>query len=40
MNQFGAIFLYNNDHIQKIIINKNNNSTIRMITINTLNKKI
>ena len=40
MNQFGAIFLYNNDHIQKIIINKNNNSTIRMITINTLKKEI
>ena len=40
LKKYGSIFLYNNSHIEKIIINKNNNSTIRAITINSLREEI
>ena len=37
---YGEILLYNNNHIEKIVINKNNNSIIRMITVKSLKEEI
>ena len=38
--KFGSIFVYNNSHIEKIIINKKNHTFIKMLTLKTLIKEI
>ena len=40
MQNYGVIFLYDNNHTRKIIVKENNDLSIRIITLNSLKKEI
>lgn len=40
MQDYGIIYLYDNNYTRKIIVKDNNNSSIRIITLNSLKKEI